>query len=408
MNGTEKHVGQVGTAMSGTFLGDAKWVGQRHPIRVVFLAVILFLFAFTFASQAKAKYASFVIDTTTNKILHSVNADTRNYPASLTKMMTLYMVFESLEKGTLDLDDEMIVSHRAANRPPSRLGLRRGQTIRVEDAILALVTKSANDVATVVAETLGDSERKFAQMMTAKARKLGMRRTTFRNASGLPHRGQLSTARDMAVLGARLLSDFPGKYEYFSTRSFHWKGSTYRNHNKLLANYGGVDGIKTGYTRASGFNLVTAVKRKGHRLIGVVFGGKTARKRDAHMRTLLTRSFKKVGPTQVAKAVPKQKPTPQKATYAAKGNPWAIQVGAYHNKGRAAKWAEAALGRVVDIVKGGQPRVDPLRNKRRTIYRARIIDLTKKEAYRACKSLKRRDMQCMVVKLHRPIKVAAR
>jgi len=394
--------------MMGTILGDAGTVRGKHTISAAVVGLLVFVLVFAFASQSHAKYASFVIDTTTDEILHSVNADTRNYPASLTKMMTLYLIFEALEKGTLNIADEMVVSHRASSRPPSRLGLRKGQTISVEDAILALVTKSANDVATVVAETLGGSERKFAQMMTAKAREIGMSRTTFRNASGLPHRGQLSTARDMATLGIRLYEDFPGRYEYFATRKFHWKGSTYSNHNKLLANYDGVDGIKTGYTRASGFNLVTAVERKGHRLIGVVFGGKTAKRRDAHMRTLLTRSFKKVS-TAIDVAQAKEENAPvQEADYKPRGNPWAIQVGAYHNKGRAAKWAEVALGRVVDIVKGGQTKVFPLRNKRRTVYRARIIDLTKKEAYKACRSLKSRDMQCMVVKLQGPLKVAAR
>ncbi len=404
-----KNVGLTGAISPGTFLGSARMVGRQHPMRIVLLGFIVFLFAVTLASHSHAKYASFVIDTTTNKILHSVNADTRNYPASLTKMMTLYMVFEALEKGTIQLDDEMVVSSRASQRPPSKLGLRRGQTIKVEDAILALVTKSANDVATVVAETLGETERKFAQMMTAKARKIGMKRTTFRNASGLPHRGQLSTARDMATLGIRLMNDFPGKYEYFATRSFHWKGSTYSNHNKLLKNYKGVDGIKTGYTRASGFNLVTAVERKGHRLVGVVFGGKTAKRRDAHMRTLLTRSFKKIpGEPQIVQQSDEKSSPVKTAEYVSNGNQWAIQVGAYHNKGRAAKWAETALDRVVDVVKGGETVVSPLRNKRRTVYRARIVDLTKKEAYRACKSLKSRDMQCMVVKLRGPLEVAQR
>ncbi|WP_420347235.1 D-alanyl-D-alanine carboxypeptidase family protein [Pelagibius sp.] len=246
------------------------------------------------SESAQARYASIVVDADTGQVLHAVNADTRNYPASLTKMMTLYMVFDALEKGKLTLDQKLPVSKRAAGMPPSKIGLKRGETISVRNAILALVTKSANDVAVVVAEALAGKETTFAQVMTKRARTLGMSRTTFRNASGLPNRGQKSTARDMSRLAKALMTDFPQHYPFFAVSKFTYKGRTYRSHNKLLRSYTGTDGIKTGYIRASGFNLVSSVERRNRRIIAVVFGGKTSKSRDRHMVKLLDRGFKKL------------------------------------------------------------------------------------------------------------------
>ncbi|MDJ0981468.1 MAG: serine hydrolase [Kiloniellales bacterium] len=262
------------------------------------------------AAPAQAKYASVVIDAETGEVLHAKNSNTRNYPASLVKMMTLYMVFDALEKRKLKLNQGLRVSRRAAGMPPSKLGLRRGQTIRVKEAILALVTKSANDVAVVVAEAIGGTESQFARKMTKKARKLGMKRTTFRNASGLPNRRQLSTARDMATLARALIRDFPQYYHFFATQKFKYRGRTYRNHNKLLRTYSGADGIKTGYIRASGYNLVASSVRNGRRVIAVVFGGKTSRSRNRHTATLLDRGFKRL--TMIARNYPpppRRKPT---------------------------------------------------------------------------------------------------
>nr|WP_207168765.1 D-alanyl-D-alanine carboxypeptidase family protein [Rhodovibrio sodomensis] len=241
--------------------------------------------------EAVARYASIVIDAETGTVLHAANADTRNYPASLTKMMTLYMTFEALDQGRLTLHQRLPVSRRAQGITPSKLYLRVGDTIRVEDAVLALVTKSANDAAVVLAEALGEEEWKFARMMTKRARELGMRRTTFRNASGLPNRHQLSTARDMATLSRALIYDYPHYYHYFSTTRFRYQGRTYGSHNNLLDDYRGTDGIKTGYIRASGFNLAASVVRDGRRLIAVVFGGRTARSRDRHIMALLDDGF---------------------------------------------------------------------------------------------------------------------
>ncbi|MCG8509627.1 MAG: D-alanyl-D-alanine carboxypeptidase, partial [Rhodospirillales bacterium] len=263
------------------------------PRRYLFAAVAVFLFMALAPSPGLAKYASFVVDADTGAVYHSVNADTRNYPASLTKMMTLYLVFEALDQRKWTLNKKLKVSSRAARQPASKLALRAGTTITVKNAILALVTKSANDVATVVAEAMSKSERNFALKMTATARRIGMSRTTFRNASGLPNRSQLSTARDMATLARALINHYPQYYHFFSTPKFTYAGLTHRNHNKLLLSYKGADGIKTGYIRASGFNLVTSVNTGGRQIVAVVMGGKTGASRNAQMTKLIGRYLKK-------------------------------------------------------------------------------------------------------------------
>ncbi len=259
-------------------------------------------------AQAR-RYASIVVDAETGEVLHARHPDRQAYPASLTKMMTLYMIFEALERGKLQINQRLPVSRRAASMPPSKLRLKRGSSIAVKDAILSLVTKSANDVAVVVAEALGGSESQFAQMMTRKAKALGMTRTVFRNASGLPNSKQLSTASDMAKLAQALLRDFPVRYRYFATKSFKYSGRSYRNHNNLLKNYKGTDGIKTGYTHASGYNLVASAVRNNKRLIAVVFGGKSARSRDRHMHKLLNKAFKLASRKRVP---PLSQPPPRK------------------------------------------------------------------------------------------------
>ena len=246
------------------------------------------------AESAQARYASIVIDAETGEVLRSRNADIRRYPASLTKMMTLYLLFEAIDEGRLSLTSKLKVSKRAGGQPASKLGLRAGSAIRVEDAIKALAVKSANDIAVVVAEALGGTEVEFAKKMTAKARALGMSRTTFRNASGLPNRKQRSTARDMAQLARALMRDFPHRYHYFDDQRFRYSGRVHRTPNRLLDSYRGMDGIKTGYIRASGFNLVASAERDGRRVIAVVFGGKTARSRNSHMASLLDLGFTRI------------------------------------------------------------------------------------------------------------------
>jgi D-alanyl-D-alanine carboxypeptidase len=244
-------------------------------------------------SAAAPNYASIVVDAKTGKVLYQSNADARRYPASLTKMMTLYLLFEAMERNEVSLTTRLKVSEHAASQPPSKLGLKAGDTIAVKDAILAVITRSANDVAVVIAENLAGTESGFAARMTTTARAIGMSNTTFRNASGLPDAGQVSTARDMAVLGRALQERFPDEYRYFSTRSFVWRGKRIGNHNRLLGRVAGVDGIKTGYTRASGFNLVTSVTRDKRHVVAVVLGGKTGKSRDAHMASLIAKNFKK-------------------------------------------------------------------------------------------------------------------
>jgi len=254
--------------------------------------VAVFLLA---ASPAWAgRYASIVIDAGNGKVLHAANPDLRSYPASLTKVMTLFLLFDELESGRMHLETRLPVSAHAAAQAPSKLGLRPGEEIAVRDVILALVTKSANDAAVVAAEGIGGTETEFAQMMTRKAQALGMSRTIYRNASGLPNPGQMSTVRDQAILARALINRHAGPYHYFSTRQFVWKGQTISTHNRLMLRYPGADGIKTGYIQASGFNLISSARRDDQRIIGVVFGGTSGTSRDNHMKDLLDKGFSRL------------------------------------------------------------------------------------------------------------------
>ncbi len=269
---------------------------------VLGLTVLLFTTALTSDADARGRrhrqeaaatqsyepsYSSIVVDANSGAVMQATNADSPRHPASLTKIMTLYLLFERLEAGKIRLSTEMPVSAHAAAQAPSKLGLQPGQSIDVETAIRAIVTKSANDVAVVIAEALGGDETEFAKLMTAKARTLGMTHTTYRNASGLPEDQQITTARDQTILGRAIQDRFPKYYGYFSTRYFAYHGRMIRNHNHLLGNVPGVDGIKTGYIHDSGFNIVTSVHRDGRHIIAVVFGGHTAEARDARVRSMI-------------------------------------------------------------------------------------------------------------------------
>jgi len=260
------------------------------------LATFTFIVSGTFSADlafANSKYAGIVIDAKTGKTLYAYRADSLRYPASLTKMMTMYMMFEAMAEGKMNKKTRIRVSRYAASKPPSKIGIKPGRTIAAEHAIYALATKSANDVAAAVAEHLGGTEANFGRMMTRKARQLGMKRTTFRNASGLTAKGQLSTARDMAKLGIALREHFPQYYKYFQTRNFKYAGKNYRNHNRLLGRIKGVDGIKTGYTRASGFNLVSSVQSGRRSIVAVVMGGRSGKSRNAQMTKLIKRYLPK-------------------------------------------------------------------------------------------------------------------
>ncbi len=365
------------------------------------------------ASPAQAGYAAIVVDANSGRVLHSRNADTPNFPASLTKMMTLFMAFEALDKGTLAIHQPLVVSKRAAGQPASKLGLKVGETITVDEAIRAMSVKSANDVATVIAEAIGGTEVKFAQMMTARARELGMTRTSFRNASGLPNKRQKSTARDMSILGRALINDLPDYYGYFSVKSFKYKGKTYRSHNSLLKNYAGTDGIKTGYIRASGFNLVTSTERDGIRLVGVVFGGKTAARRDRHMQSLLNRNWERAraASTYAARPIPKP-PVPGSETIIAAANidtpipptivrrtraDWGIQIGAFAGYTDAHIAAGNVAQRLSDVPVTASLKIQPVSQSADTLFRARLMGMDEISARASCQQLIRNGQVCALV-----------
>ena len=284
------------------------------------------------AQIGSARYSAIVIEARTGSVLIDAGADEPRFPASLTKMMTLYMVFEALRDGRTQLNSRIVMSEEAASRPPSKLGIPAGGGLTVEQAILALVTKSANDVAAAVGEHLAGSEERFAQMMTMRARSLGMTQTRFRNASGLPDWEQVTTARDMATLGRRLFTDFPNRYHYFGTVHFAWGRAQIRNHNRMLGDYDGADGIKTGFINASGFNIVTSAQRDGVRLVGATFGGSSWVERDRHMGALLDQGFSRMGvapraPSSVmAAAAPAPRRNAPAARPVAQGNTRTAQV----------------------------------------------------------------------------------
>ncbi len=292
--------------MTDRFMVKGRGGAIRRTFRFSAAGLLLALLSLSLGNGnawAKPVQSSIVIDVASGGTISAVNPDTPTYPASLTKMMTLYMLFEALRDGRMTLDKEITFSRHAASRPATNLSTGPGDRIRIETAILAVVVRSANDAATAIGEALGGTESAFAVKMTKKARALGMSRTVFRNASGLPDPGQRTTARDMATLGLALLRDFPQYYRYFSRQSFTYHGVTYAGHNRLLGRFKGADGIKTGYIRASGFNLVSSAKRGNRRLIGVVMGGPTASIRDQQMVQVLERGFvlaAKKQPTVVA------------------------------------------------------------------------------------------------------------
>lgn len=391
------------------------------------------------ANPIPSRYAAIIIDDATGQVLHQVNSDAPRYPASLTKMMTLYMTFEAIEAKKLRLDQRIPVSARAAGMAPSRLGLKAGETLTIRQVILSLVTKSANDAAAAVGEALGGSEANFAVMMTKRAHALGMSNTTFRNASGLPNPKQVTTARDMATLARALRHDFPQHYAFFKTPDFTFKGVTHRNHNRLLGGFEGTDGIKTGFIQASGFNLAASAVRDDRRLVGVVLGGESTGWRDARMMNLFDQAFDRSlppGQTMVAKAMPprkaaapkttntKPKPAPRTGLVAraeaataseqgdgatslaalppnrapraaAKpGHAWAIQVGAFSTPDPAKQAANKAKNKLPKTLKGALIAVSAGSDN---LYRARLTGLTEPQAQSACKQLINRSIACITI-----------
>ena len=396
-------------------------IKKINYILLPLLAICFLIFSSTYASARNVygnKYATIIVDHKDGKILYSRGASLERYPASLTKIMTLYLVFEDIKKGKIKLSTKLRASRRAVRQPPSKIGLGIGEKISVEKAIRALVVKSANDVAVTVAENLGGSERNFARRMTATAKRLGMKKTRFKNASGLPNFAQVTTAYDMAILASRMISDFPEYYHYFSLRTFKYQGHVFRSHNKLLGRYKGADGLKTGYIRASGFNLVTSVKRGNDRLIGVVFGGVSGSRRDLHMKYILNKGFRvaqhlrtrpldKTNTREYAKLHNKK----FKKTYVAtatkqieqgsaesKVGDWAIQVGAYGNKNIARKQTQKALSLLPDKM-DLTVEILQVKKARRSLFRARLQGFSKTEAKMVCSSIRSEtNMPCIVVK----------
>lgn len=364
--------------------------------------------------------ASVIVDGTTGELLYSDNADTQSYPASLTKMMTLYMTFEALQAKKLALNTRLPVSKAAAAQAPSKLYLEPGETITVEDAILALTTKSANDVAVVLAEALGDTETNFAQVMTRRAAKLGMTRTVYRNASGLPNKGQVTTARDQVILAQALYRDFPDRYHYFSQQTFDFKGQQIPSHNRLLGRYEGADGLKTGFIRDSGFNLAASAERDGRRIFGVVLGGSSSYARDIQMMHLLDKGFdtqptltiaSRLNPrsNMAARPLPSNLPTrqpieqgdasapkPHEASILSTAGIWGVQVGAFQRFVQAQLAAARAAEAVPEFLASATAVVVPVEVDKGMLYRARLTGLTSREvAEQACRTLtERHQIDC--------------
>jgi D-alanyl-D-alanine carboxypeptidase len=403
-------------------------------------------------------WEAILVDADTGQVLRELNADVPTYPASLTKMMTLYLTFEALNQGRIRLDTPFVVSSNAAGKSPSKLALEPGETVRAQELILGVVTKSANDAATVLAEGLGGSEANFAQLMTAKAHQLGMQQTFYRNPSGLPDPDQRTTARDIARLALALYHTFPREYRYFATREFYFRGELVRSHNHLLDWYPGADGIKTGFINDSGFNLAASAVRSGHRLIGVIMGGRTWRSRDEQMGSLLDQGFadlaggspapRNSAPVVATSTAPPPAPTPATAPAAAEpvsataqaapqgsadpsadrhqkslgsvataalrhlapvgkaeastlvhdapagGEDWSIQLGAFQGKAAAEQVAHKVAH--IAAVRGKPAQIVPP-GKSDRLYRTRLLHFTGKGAHAACAELRKQGVACSVV-----------
>ena len=430
-------------------------VGGASAVWSLSVVLLLMLAMVSSAHADNPRYAGIVVDLDNGEVLYAENIDDQRYPASLTKMMTLYLTFEALEAGTLRLDQPLPVSRFAAAKPAVKL--------------------SANDVAAVVAEALGGSEARFAQMMTTKARELGMHATTFRNASGLPDDGQVTTARDMLTLSVRVMQDFPQYYHYFGLQEFTYRGTRHTSHNRLVRDYPGADGLKTGFIRASGFNVATTAVRGNRRLVAVVMGGFSSQSRDTHMANLLDRSFLRASlrdqrswvadttfsqefmafappaqpvspPTpeprqpllavvetttlspsantaastpavdleeQLADITSVQRPTPesempqpdplqafiererQLASVNETGGGWGVQVGAFSQEAQARQLAQQAAQRIAQSL-GGRVAIDTVEGQN-PVYRARLMALDEQRARQACRELHSQGMDCMVV-----------
>lgn len=399
--------------------------------------------------MVNAKDSYLILDASSGQEMYADRPDEPRHPASLTKLMTIYMTFSALDSGRLSLGDGLPVSINALNSPPTKVGLPPGGTIAVRDAIMALVTRSANDAAVALAETLAGDEASFAVQMTQKARQLGMSSTVFRNASGLPNSEQITTARDMARLAHALMRDYPHYYGIFSVQSYPFRGRTLENHNRMLGSYEGADGLKTGYTVASGFNLVMSAMRDNKRLIGVVMGGNTAGMRDRIMAELMDRGFNsgrlstwttsrkppsarytaanfdpnliipestpKVAVARAAPATPAALPAaavgqrvagpamPPPDSGSAQRNlavgSWVIQVGSFGDAQSAQLALERASSALPDTMRTGFATVDEVQMANKTFHRARLTNLSQTQALDGCKRLEKRKIYCSAIQV---------
>jgi len=398
------------------------------------LALFFLVFMMLQSLPASARYAAIVLDADTGRVIHETEAAQRWYPASLTKVMTLYMTFAALESGKLRLNDTLSVSQHASLQPSSKLGLRRGQNISVENAIMAVTTRSANDAAVVLAETLGGSESQFASLMTQQAHQLGMSSSSFQNASGLPDEGQISSARDLAILSSALIRDFPQYYPYFSATEFHYKGRVLPNTNRILKSYPDADGLKTGFTCGSGYNLIASAKRNGHRLIGVLLGAHSSAERFEQMGNLLDLGFEKSGnpgihisqlrddsyspppfqlssnrcagsamqmgaDTGLAQHEAIQIKPREKHRHIARNNDtdWSVMLGADSRKINAdanLRQARIVLG---PLAKTGQPQIVKRKIKGSAVWRTQWTGLQQDDAKSFCKRLRLKNHECTVL-----------
>ena len=351
--------------------------------KLIFLITLIF-FA-TSSTSTLAKKAAIIIQYDTKEVLFEINADTLNYPASLAKIMTLYILFDYLDKNMIQMNTKMRVSEVAASRSPSKLYLKEGSTITVEDAMMALIVKSANDVATVIAEHISGTEREFSKLMTKYAKKMGMTKTTYKNASGLPNRAQLTTARDVSILSHALIYNFPDYYKLFKKEKFIWQGKQYRNHNKLMKSYEGADGSKTGYIKASGFQLAFSAVRQNKRLIGIYFGGDTGKQRDKSLAFLMNKEF---GELNISLKKVEQKKQDR--------GRYKIVVGTFKYKKNAEIHLKLIKQKYPRTTSNKDSRVVLIKSNGKQLYESRFQYFTKKDAKLACSRLKKYKRDCFI------------
>ena len=403
--------------------------------KLAFLCCLLFGLLNTV--NAGASTSSIMLNADDGKVMYEQNADELRYPASLTKLMTLYITFHALESGKLKLTDKLKVSTVAAGRSPSKLGVRAGSTITVKDAVMAVIVKSANDCATVLAEHFAKSEREFAVMMTQTAHKLGMKHTTFKNASGLPNSAQKSTARDMATLAMAVYHHFPQYYKWFSAQSFRYQGRTITGHNHLLSTFTGADGMKTGYTAASGYNIVTSAHRNNKRVIAVTMGHRYWGERDKKAALMMDKGLQHLkksdnidvavlsreinggktasAPTKLASvqtkhapvAAPKA-PAQKSATVAqvVQNGKYAVQVGSFSNYKRAKNYALSVKNNLAKKFAVHHIAVEKINSANGTMYRSKVVGLAKRDAAKICANMKRQKKSCFVTADNNSMKLA--